>query len=341
LEPENNVRLIAHLDRNPKKEEQMAIRHTVQIGDSLWSLSHRYLGSGTRYQEIVDEHNKEAARFGQHSRLLPINDPNLIFVGQTIMVPPRKNNPQPGTGKRHEAKDIAAELGLKMEYNFEEGKNPVKYKPMVTKDYTITTEMTGKIAIENLTHNGARHNFEIAMAIDKNELSSKLEFGDKALAELTKNVEPKFDVATGKVTLKASIAAHANIGPYVFDVELDAPNHLKATYKPQPIKAIVEKGRRRYKYSAEIAFKIDITLHPSIHNEKPQTKPKALEKQVPNHSGDSTGPLTAVGIIVAYIIFLIYGPKVLPRTGGPLRYSPTLRTPFLHDIDPNDPRLRA
>jgi nucleoid-associated protein YgaU len=50
-------------------------------------LAHRYLGSGTRYQEIVNEHNKEAARFGQHSRLLRIEDPNLIFVGQTIMCP--------------------------------------------------------------------------------------------------------------------------------------------------------------------------------------------------------------------------------------------------------------
>lgn len=319
----------------------MAIRYTVQIGDSLWSLAHRYLGNGTRYWEIVDEHNKEAARFGQHGRLLPIKDPNLIFVGQTIMVPPRKNNPQPGTGKRHEAKDIAAKLGLKMEYNFEEGKNPIKYKPMVTKDYTITTEMTGKIAIENLTHNGACHNFEIAMAVDKNELSSKLEFSDKALAELTKSVEPKFDVATGKITLNASIAAHANVGPYEIRAEMDAPNHLKATYKPQPISAVVENGKRRYKYQAVIAFKIDVTLHPSVRNEKPQTRPKALEKQAPNPSGDSTGPLTAVGIIVAYIILLIYGPKVLPRSGGPLRYAPALRTPFLHNIDPNDPRLRA
>jgi hypothetical protein len=275
----------------------MGIRHMVRRGDSLWRLAGIYLGNGARYQIIVDYHNQEAARFGRHGGLLPIDDPNLIYVGQTVMVPSREKFPQQGTGKRHEAATTATGLGLKLEYNLEDGKNPIKYKPLVTRDYTITSQMTGKITIENMTHNGFRHNFEIAMAADKNQLSSKLEFGDKALAELTKSVEPQFDMATGKLTLKASIAAHANIGPYTFDAEADAPNHFKATYKPQPISAIVEKGRRRYKYSAEIAFKVDVTLHPSPHNESPQSEPQALEEQVPRSSSDSISPLTVVGII--------------------------------------------
>ena len=59
----------------------MAIRYTVRRGDSLWGLAYRYLGSGTRYPLIMDEHNKEVARFGPHGRLLSIKDPNLIFVG--------------------------------------------------------------------------------------------------------------------------------------------------------------------------------------------------------------------------------------------------------------------
>lgn len=314
----------------------MALRHTVQVGDSLWSLAHRYLGSGTRYPKIVEEHNKEAARFGQHSRLLPIEDANLIFVGQTIIVPSRKNNLQLETGKKHEAKDRATELGLKMEYSFEEGKNPIKYKPKMTKDYTIETEMTGKISIENMTHDRYRHNFEIVMSVDKSELSSKLEFEDKALAELTKSVEPKFDLTTGKVTLKASIAAHANVGPYTFEVKADAPNHMSYTFKPKPISAIVEKGRRRYKYNAEIEFKVDVTLHPSPRNEKPQTMPAPRRENVPSDLKDSVGPVTVVGIIVAYILWVIYGPK-----GPILKPSPGLRSPFFHSIDPHDSRLNA
>ncbi len=125
----------------------MAFRYTVQSGDCLWSLARRYLGSGTRFPDIVAEHNKEAARvarFGYPDRLLPIEDANLIFVGQTLIVPLSQKIPQPGTGRRHEAETKATGLGLKMEYNFEDGKNPIKYKPMVTRDYTITSEMRPK-----------------------------------------------------------------------------------------------------------------------------------------------------------------------------------------------------
>jgi hypothetical protein len=321
----------------------MGIRHMVRRGDSLWRLAGIYLGNGARYQIIVDYHNQEAVRFGRHGGLLPIDDPNLIYVGQTVMVPSRQKNPPPGTGRRHEAATTATGLGLKVEYNFEDGKNPIKYKPLVTRDYTITSQMCGKITIENMTHNGFRHNFEIAMAVDKNELSSKLEFGDKALAELTKSVEPQFDVSTGKITLKASIAAHANIGPYTFEAKADGPNHLTYTYKPQPISAIVEKGRRRYKYSAEIAFKVDVTLHPSLRNERPQPDVNPRIEKVPEGSKDSVTPLTAIGIIAAYILILIYGPKgPIMKNGGPLpRYAPISNMPFLHQIDPTDPRLQS
>jgi hypothetical protein len=312
----------------------MGIRHMVRRGDNLWRLAGIYLGNGARYQIIVDYHNQEAARFGRHGGLLPIDDPNLIYVGQTVMVPSRQKNPPIGTGRRLEAATTATGLGLKLEYNFEDGKNPLKYKPLVTRDYTITSQMTGKITIENMTHNGFRHNFEIAMAVDKNELSSKLEFGDKALAELTKSVEPQFDMTTGKVTLKASIAAHADIGPYTFEVKADAPNHLTYTFKPEPIRAIVEKGRRRYKYSAEIAFKVDVTLHPS-----PKEEPNIASRR----DAGNESVITVIGIIAAYILILIYGPKgPITRNGGLIpRYAPASNMPFLHQIDPNDPRLKA
>lgn len=93
----------------------------VRKGDSLWGLAGIYLGSGTRYPSIVDHHNKEASRLGRHSGLLPIADPNLIYVGQTVMAPSRPKNPVQGTGKRLKANKPAAGLYLKLEYNFEKG----------------------------------------------------------------------------------------------------------------------------------------------------------------------------------------------------------------------------
>jgi|GEM_PF-6946433 len=199
--------------------------------------------------------------------------------------------------------------------------------PIVTKDYTITSQMTGKITIENLTHDKHRHNFEIAMVADKNQLTSKLGFGDKAIAELTKSLESSFDIAKGKVTLKASIAAHANVGLYEFDVEMDAPNHLKAEYKPKPISAIVEKDKRKYKFVAEIAFKVDVTLHPS----PPKVNPEAREKLEPNKSSKSMGLAAVAGLILAYITWVIYGPK-----GPVLQPAPGSSIPILYSIDPNN-----
>ncbi len=308
----------------------MGIRHMVRRGDSLWSLAGIYLGNGTRYNSIVEYHNKEAARFGRNGGLLPIDDPNLIYVGQTIMVPSRQKNQPAGTGKNHEASTTATGVGLKVEYNFEDGKSPLKYQPIVTPDYTITSQMTGKITIENLTHDGLRSNFELAMAADKGQLTSKLGFGDKAISELTKSLECKFDIATGKVTLEASVAAHANIGPYSFDVEADAPNHLKALYKPEPISAIVEKNKRRYKFIAEIAFRVDITLHPSPRNVNPQTIRQADENPVPVNADESLGKATIIGLVFAYIFFLIYAPK-----GLILKPAQGSTSPIYHSFDPN------
>lgn len=203
--------------------------------------------------------------------------------------------------------------------------------------------MTGKITIENMTHNGYRHNFEIVIAADKNELTGKMEFNDKAIAELTKSVEPQFDLATGTVTLKASLAAHADIGPYEFRVEADAPNHFTYTFKPESISAIVEKGKRRYKYSAEIAFKVDITLHPTPKNKQPEIVLNPQRESAPEVSKETVGRIGLAGIIVAYVLIIIFGPKgPITRGGGPVpRFAPASNMPFIHQINPNDPRLRT
>ena len=66
------------------------MQHMVRRGDSLWGLACQYLGSGARWREIEKFHN-EMALGGKHPRLLPIEDNDLIFVGQMIAIPPRNS----------------------------------------------------------------------------------------------------------------------------------------------------------------------------------------------------------------------------------------------------------
>lgn len=49
--------------------------YTVQSGDSLWKISERFYGNGARWKEIY-EANKDK-----------IENPNLIYPGQTFVIP--------------------------------------------------------------------------------------------------------------------------------------------------------------------------------------------------------------------------------------------------------------
>jgi hypothetical protein len=259
----------------------MGTRHTVRRGDSLWRLANIYMGSGTLYPLIVDYHNEEAARQGPRGKLLPIEDPNLIYVGQTVMVPSREKNPPPCTGNINEANQSAKGMGFKTGYNILDDKKTTHYRTITT-DYTVEATMTGEIAIENMTHNNYRYNFELALSRDKMELKRKLdEFSNKAFSDLTDGVKMKYE--SGQVTLQTPLATYANAGPYIVRVAADAPNHFSGSFRTEPLSATVEKDRLRYKYTAEVEFKIEVTWHP-----RPRTGPEPVQVTDPQHKTAAT-----------------------------------------------------
>ncbi len=105
------------------------IRHVVRRGDSLWGLAGQYLGSGARWPEIHKFHD-EFALGGRHPQLLPIKDPNLIFVGQTIFIPPRSSKPYTlSQGKpwpKVEVTKPATGLDLKVVYKIDDSQSQYK-----------------------------------------------------------------------------------------------------------------------------------------------------------------------------------------------------------------------
>ena len=105
-----------HLKIPLRRKNIISLQHTIKQGDSLWSLASRYLGDGTRWRMIYDHHNNEVARFGPQpqNRIFAIDDPDLIFVGQTLWIPPHQKVMPPGTGEKSKAKKIATPVNLKL-----------------------------------------------------------------------------------------------------------------------------------------------------------------------------------------------------------------------------------
>jgi Uncharacterized protein containing LysM domain len=62
-------------DTRPSPSNPLGNTHTVQSGDSLWNISKKYLGDGSRYNEIW-ELNKDS-----------VTNPNQLNVGAVLMLP--------------------------------------------------------------------------------------------------------------------------------------------------------------------------------------------------------------------------------------------------------------
>jgi len=329
---------------NGEKEQDMPIRKTVRRGDSLWRLAGRYLGSGARYPQIYDFHNQEAARHG----LRHIGNPNLIFVGETILIPPRPKFPKPGNGTKAAGDHMSIPLNLKATYTIGRDTPPIIYAA-TSCDYSIKAEMSGEISIENKSpgHLKYVHNYELAMS--KNSMQAKQKICDAkapALAALTAKPEMVFE--SGQVKIKAPIAANANLGPYSVRVNAENPLHMSGTLKPPTVSGTLELGGNRYKYSADIKFKVDVFWH-----QRPKGGPEPVKVTNPVQKveplGNPTGHTSrwnqtvseegVVVAVVALVLYAAYRATELFAVKGVLQ--PTTIPPFIYKIDHSNPSKEA
>jgi hypothetical protein len=365
----------------------MGIRYTVRRGDSLWSLAGRYLGDFTRYRDICDYHNEQAQRYGwaAGTSLIAITDPNRIYVGQLLLIPGRGERPA-ATGPKGTKADAGARatpIELKVEYTIgaagpgaraESGATkgghapgnfavpldlkaeqrpgaPIRYGPYTTPDYTMTGELSGKIALENMNPDRHRGNWQLAISENENVLSRKLKDQyEQAFLELTADMGMKFDPATGVATVRPRIAAKAGLGPYSVKVEADSPTHFTSTIDLKPIEGSFDLAGRKFKYSSKLSVKLDITLHPSYRGvPDPKAIPKTDTVEIKNrnnsfYSNEGQKTIAIIGVIVAVVILIFTeGGAMITRIGRSMdpvgmQKCPALRSPLWITIDPKDSR---
>jgi LysM repeat protein len=318
----------------------MSIRHTVRRGDSLWALANQYLGSGTKFPQIYDHHNQEVARVGYSRRLFPIEDPNLIYVSQIIIIPGREQTKRtqsapPAAGTKTEGGNLPLPVNLRVEYTLGRDTPPVRYvEPGI--DYTITAEMSGKIAVELLSADRYRHSLELLMSKDPTQVKQKLgEIYDPVLRNLT--ARPEMIYESGQV--KIQTAAQADMGPYSVTVEADAPNHLTGRLTSMPVSHTVDVDGSRYKYSAELEFKVEVTLYsrPSDNIKKTvKVLPPQPKEDLAAYPKDKAIGWQEITTMVTWTIIgtamILLGCRQLPMAS-----RTTSIIPFRHNIYPNDP----
>jgi hypothetical protein len=182
--------------------------------------------------------------------------------------------------------------------------------------------------------------------MSKNPMQAKQKLHDAydpAVVALTAKPEMVFE--SGRVKIKAPIATEANLGPYTINVH-GTPMHMSGSIKPPTISGSLEMGKRKYKYSADIEFNVDLIWHKKPKGgPEPVAEPVKAKVPTPQPTQDvgimPTGNTTRwdqmvdeSGGIIATVTLIIVGTALWFYTrSAALINQTTSMTPFTHTID--------
>jgi peptide/nickel transport system substrate-binding protein len=109
----------------PAQEE---LTYTVKLGDNLWTLAEKYLGSGPAYWAIFDATN---AKYAEDTSFAHIANPNLIHPGWKLLIP----------SKEEAEKLLAARATAKKRVLRVTHSPPLRADPAVGNDYVASSTL--------------------------------------------------------------------------------------------------------------------------------------------------------------------------------------------------------
>jgi hypothetical protein len=127
-------------------------------------------------------------------------------------------------------------------------------------------------------------------------------------------------------------------------VQAESPLHLSGKLKPATAEGAVEVSGREFKFSADLEFKVDVILEPKPRGRVEEPVKVTIQKKEPaayrsENSLDWRQIAKEANEIIATITITIAG-AIAAWYGRGLIMSgqTTAMTPFIHTINPNDPR---
>lgn len=277
--------------------------YIVKKGDTLWELAAKYLNDPNRWPEIWHFNNEQYSAPDIKSKLKPshyIDNPDLIFVGQHILIPVGDNRRQvikpikPGQGKTPAKNKVRL-----VPYKFELGKKLFEaylaggFKAKVTIKGSITIQSEKSIGWLEFNKDG----FEVKVAREYetplNQLVSEYNLG---INEKTKQIDFSCGVTINAKTKYAT--------KYLARVSIDPlsglPKYITTITYPE-----IKGKLNSYFYVANgFAVEIEITKEGDIARRIPVPVPVPAPAPVTSHSSAwsyTKGILYLVGVAVVVV----------------------------------------
>jgi hypothetical protein len=290
-------------------------KYVVKKGDTLWNLARKYLGDPSSWPKLYEHNNLPQVIAATGTK---ITKPGLIFIGQTIYIPPRDiPSAQPKPIGRKPIASANPITGKKPAVPFKG--IPFLYKlsklpksKVVSEFFVAEIKLSGSITIQR---SNASDLLSAGGSKEKLILQSKHE-ADTALNKLVNQNEIGWNPITKELTFENGIIIYSSVpySPYFsITANVSSTNGLPGIKATTTCPAIKGKLDKTLYTIADLGIEIELTLRPPSAQPKPVPAPVRAPAAVRKPGWDyliAGGLLVGSGILIAATI----GEDIL--TGG-------------------------